>query len=395
MFQTARSLRALSWRGDLNFFTLKIVAGVGNGIMTPLPTPATMKCIHPEIAMKSHPLSSVFLWASLGLAMSGAQAFAASNTSAGSKKAIAKKSMPSAAAQQNPAATPQGGGKDEKKDAVDAPPMPGDGQTPWQPLPQKLFSRERRAAECSKYEGKYISSYDNLYRVEKCRRRLITNGDLTRKVTLTHPVYPVKNDTIIMLAEGTPIESLTEIELSATALCRRLEGDYITIPGGDIYVVEDCKRRMFPDWETFTEHQKKTKKLIITEISAPEMDSLKVGKEIPSIMPAIFKKLLTGSAQVDVIPLNEACRGVNGKLVFYYTHIYKIENCRKREVDAEEYMKRHKYERFKLPELTSEQWLSLPDGKAMAINDVEAPPPFLEPSTKDSEKESPSADEEP
>ena len=120
------------------------------------------------------------------------------------------------------------------------------------------------------------------------------------------------------------------------------------------------------------------------------MNSLKLGKEIPSIMPAIFKKLLSGSAQVDVIPLNEACRNVNGKLVFYYTHIYKIENCRKREVDAEEYMKRHKYDRFKLPELTSEQWVSLPDGKPMVTNEVADPPPLVEPPR---EKESvPAAD---
>ena len=284
------------------------------------------------------------------------------------------------------------GSKEDKKEAAPAPSLPGDGQTPWQPLPQKYFAKEKRAAECAKYEGKYISSYDNLFWVQRCRRRPVTNGDLIRKITLTHTVYPVNNDTIIMLAEGVPLETLTEKELSGAALCKRLEGEYITIPGGDIYLVEGCKRRMFPDWETFVDHQKKTKRMVITEISSGEMDSLKLGKEIPSIMPGVFKKLLSGSAQVDVIPLNEACRGVNGKLVFYYSHIYKIENCRKREINAEEYMKLHKYDRFKLPELTSEQWLSLPDGKNLAIKDTQGPPLIVEPG-RENEKEPANADQ--
>ena len=354
--------------------------------------------------MTLHFVSFFIFIATLGLAGPGALAESASRTAA--PKAAQKNAVQpqgwekktTSAGKDEKKATSAGkdekkatsAGKDEKKDAAETPALFGDGQTPWQPLPQKNFSKQRKDAECAKYEGKYISSYDNMYRIENCKRRLITNGELTRKITLAHPVYPVKNDTIIMLAEGTPIESMDEKELTGAALCQRLEGEYVTIPGGEIFVVEGCKRRMFPDWETFSEHQKKTKHLIITEISATEMNSLKLGKEIPSIMPAIFKKLLSGSAQVDVIPLNEACRNVNGKLVFYYTHIYKIENCRKREVDAEEYMKRHKYDRFKLPELTSEQWVSLPDGKPMVTNEVADPPPLVEPPR---EKESvPAAD---
>ena len=67
--------------------------------------------------------------------------------------------------------------------------------------------------------------------------------------------------------------------------------------------------------------------------------------------------------RTDVIPIKQACKGLNGSFVSYVDKIYKIENCRKREIDPEYFVS--KYKNIKLKEISSNQWVSLPDGKPL------------------------------
>ena len=61
-------------------------------------------------------------------------------------------------------------------------------------------------------------------------------------------------------------------------------------------------------------------------------------------------------AKVDTIPLDEACSGLEGRYVSYYSRVYKIYKCHKRPVDPVQFSRKV----MKKPtELSSEQWLSL------------------------------------
>jgi hypothetical protein len=174
----------------------------------------------------------------------------------------------------------------------------------------------------------------------------------------------VSGDVVAALEEG---DALDFAETKAQArTCKQLEGQYVTFSNVDVYFVERCHRRMFPDWETYIRHREKRgdKKGEILALSWIEFDQLTPGATLPSVVDDMFKKLLSGEAGVDVIPVDEACAGIDGKVVSYYQHLYRIERCRKREiVDPELFMKKLGLSgSVKVSEINSEQWLSLPDG---------------------------------
>ena len=54
---------------------------------------------------------------------------------------------------------------------------------------------------------------------------------------------------------------------------------------------------------------------------------------------------------------------MDGKIVTFYSRMYKIEKCRKREINAEKYTMGRRVNDAKLIELRPEQWVSMPDGK--------------------------------
>lgn len=235
----------------------------------------------------------------------------------------------------------------------------------WKPIKEKSFSKRQKREECKKYEGKYIGHYGNIYLVKKCKRHQLTDPNLTFKLFKKKTrVYPVKNDTIIMLKEGNKLNH-DQISSRKTRPCSKLEGKYLVYQGNDLYLMQKCRLRKFPDWETFTEHRRKKNKrnASIVGLSFLEFKKFKKGKEFTSIMPGVFKKLMQGSEDVDLIPLDEACQGVEGRYVSYYSHLYKIEKCRKRKLNPSRFLKKSSNKNIKFKELTSEQWLSLPDGK--------------------------------
>ncbi|MBF0443667.1 MAG: hypothetical protein HQK54_17300 [Oligoflexales bacterium] len=239
----------------------------------------------------------------------------------------------------------------------------------WKPDAQKKFDAKTKKNECLKYEGKYIGYYDRIYYVQKCRRREILNQDLTSEITAKgYKVIPVTNDTIVMLEEGAElIDPNNTNKKLIPRNCRELNNKYVMDIGGDIYLMDNCTLRMFPDWETFEDHKKKSKINVprIFELTSEEQKIFKKGRDMPSILPEAFKKILEIGKEVDVIPLKEACKGVDGKYVSYYSRLYKIEKCRKREIDAPEFLKNRDNQKIKFTELTSEQWISLPTGKPL------------------------------
>ena len=172
------------------------------------------------------------------------------------------------------------------------------------------------------------------------------------------PVAEVDGSTVAMIPTGQPIGEKVKVKS-----CSRLNGRYALSRAGDMYLIEGCQKRLFPDWETYLEHSKKRRSKSVYELSEDEFHSLKPGSDIASVLDEDFRSQDIVETEADVIPLREACSGVNGRYVSYYSKVYKIERCRKREVMNPTDLLRRRSSR--LIELSSEQWISLPDGKSI------------------------------
>lgn len=232
------------------------------------------------------------------------------------------------------------------------------------PVKPRAVSKKETAAACKKHEGRYISYYSELFLVQKCRRRLVQDHDEVLKlVQAGKNISEVESDIIAALPKGAPLVPNSGKKVRS---CKQLEGRFVTFSYVDVYLVEKCHKRLFPDWETFTAWQKKAarKKARIGEIidlSEIEFEQLRSGPDIPSLIDAEFSKQFKQDKVIDLIPIDEACRGVEGKIVTFYSKVYRIEKCRKREMDPE--FASQKYPGMTPRQLSPEQWNSLPDGK--------------------------------
>ena len=234
----------------------------------------------------------------------------------------------------------------------------------WQPKEPKTFSASERKKECRKYEGKYLGYYGKIYLVENCLRREIVGKELVQKLFKKNiSVVSVQADTIVKLKAGKSYTQLPK-SLRKERSCRSLQGAYILRGGSDIYFIENCTKRSLPDFETYDAHRRERKKdAVLLELTDKEYGQLKKGEPIDSILPNVHKKLMEGWAPVDLLPRMEACKGVDNQYVTYYSKVYRIEKCFKREVkNISKFLKDHEKKVKRYVELSSQQWLSLPDG---------------------------------
>ena len=208
---------------------------------------------------------------------------------------------------------------------------------------------------CRKYEGAYISYYEHVFLVKGCQRRAVAAQqelyNLTRRGVVVQEVEAAVIRAIPLAPESKPQAAKT----ASPRLCRALQGQYITRSFVDIYYIDNCHKRLLPNWETYQQHLRDRGKLHadILSLNRTEFLALKLGKAIPPVT----RESVPLPAEVDVIPIDEACKGVEGKYVSYYTKIYRIKDCHRHEIDAE-VVRRGKLNITR--ELTSEQWLSLP-----------------------------------
>lgn len=234
---------------------------------------------------------------------------------------------------------------------------PKGGEPGWQPPHKKSFSTAERSKECAKYKRTYIGYYGKVYWVEGCKRYLLDRDQVKKIMKSGVRVHEVKPDTIVKIASGGHYKGVRK-----NRDCKKLNNRYVLSVGGDMYLVKGCKKYRFPDWDTYIEHSKKRKDSHVYEMSEKEFYSLKTGRVFPSILDKELNAQSAIEEEVDVIPLSEACAGIDGKYMSYYSKVYRIENCRKREIkDPSKYL--NKLRRVK--ELSSEQWISLPNGEAL------------------------------
>jgi hypothetical protein len=245
----------------------------------------------------------------------------------------------------------------------------------WTPIEIKSFSPKEIKSLCYQYEGKLVAYYSDVYKIQNCKRRLIVDSKTVYElVAKGEKVVDVDRDLVIALPEGEPLD-LAPFNTNAAQLCRRLEGRYVTYSYVDVYYIEGCKRRLFPDWTTYTTHRTKKggdPKGTFEALPVEEFSAIPEGEPIPSVVDEMFAKLLSGEAGIDVIPIDEACKGVNNQVVSFYSRLYKIEKCYKREIFGfETIFKVTDYETKKIEELTAEKWLSLPNGVPLPLKSAD------------------------
>ena len=265
-----------------------------------------------------------------------------------------EESEPVAASAESPASKSDKKEEDEDENIIRMPPPV--------PAQKRTFTDSEIRQQSAKYEGRFIAYYSDVYKVEKCKRRpVIANETVFKLMRSGAQIAEVPALAIAAIPEGSSID-LGTAESTARP-CSSFQGQYVTYSHSDVYYVEKCSRMLIPDYETYVVHRKLKGHNQSSEIMAinwAEFSALKVGKEIESILVKEYAKLLEMGPPVDVIPIDEACAGLNGKMVSFYSRMYRIEKCRKREVDPELYLRKHA--NVATLELKPEQWISIPDG---------------------------------
>jgi hypothetical protein len=230
-------------------------------------------------------------------------------------------------------------------------------------LQKKLvFTAAEVKSECRKFEGQFIAYYDRIFKVENCQRREVRSDDDDGQnpILKGRRIISVENITIAKIPEGPAFGSTPK---GVKPNCGRIEGRYVISRASDVFFVEACKKRPFPDWDTYVDHSAKRQKSSkdILELPEEEFLALPLGTEFQSSLNDEYRKMLVTEKNIDVLPLDEACKGLNGSYLSYYSKIYKVDACRKQEVDAERFLTR--FPNYKLREMSSEQWISIPTGK--------------------------------
>ena len=235
-----------------------------------------------------------------------------------------------------------------------------------EPIAKEFTNIERNKA-CSKFNGKLVSLSGEMWKVKDCKRHQVNDPDIMFRLSRQGGAV-VEADARELAA--IPIgETWDSLQSGKPRTCAAFNGKYITLSYTDIYFVDRCIRRLIPDYETLLKHRRdrKDRSTDVLAVSDAEFHAVKQGRDIPSEVDREFAKLIDGSAGVDIIPVDEACHGVEGKLVSFYSRLYHIEKCRKREIDAEAFTMKRRTLDAKIIELKPEQWLSLPDGKPYEI----------------------------
>lgn len=239
--------------------------------------------------------------------------------------------------------------------------------------PRKSFTQDAVQKMCRPLEGKLISFYDNVFRVKNCRRQEIVDSDLVYQLLKQgNKITDVSADVIAALPLGERLEKQGRSTIDFS--CKSLEGKYITYSNVNVYYVTGCKKYKFPDWISYLDHRKKSPFKEIVVVPWNEFLLIEEGQELASAIDVMMPKLDPNEGFPDIIPIDEACQPVNGKVVSYYSKIYKIEECRKRVFLDPTRVSLSSYGRQKIVELSSEQWVSIPNGEPIDNTLPELPP---------------------
>lgn len=222
--------------------------------------------------------------------------------------------------------------------------------------PTKVNEIAARKKACRTYKNRLIGYYGKVFRVSGCKRHPVENTAITSQIRRYGAVRTVDADIVKLIP-------LAKQRVKRRLTCRESEGRVFLTLSGQIFQVAGCRRYTFPDWETFLEYRKKgrVKGRSFVEVEDHLAQTLPEARVYPSVLDADSAAFLRDNEEYDIIPAKRACRGLEGRYMTYYSQVYKIERCKRRPVTIEA----AKLARLKLKELTSSQWLSIPEGKPL------------------------------
>ncbi len=235
----------------------------------------------------------------------------------------------------------------------------------WEKLEiEKLMPPSKSISKtCRKFQNKFISYYSDVYYVDSCKRRKVASKDIYRISKKNVKIQPIKSDVLADLLLGKPYV----YRKSLVRGCHMFSRKYVTTSFTNIYFVQNCVKRKFPDWVSYKYHRKKNgfgATEPVYELTHKEMAKIKTGSEFFSVLDS--REVVGASKkldQIDVIPVDEACEGLNKKFVYYYSKVYYIDQCQKKSLSNVEYNAlMARFPETSMIELTSSQWISLPDG---------------------------------
>ncbi len=233
----------------------------------------------------------------------------------------------------------------------------------------KVLTDKEMAAICERLKNQYIEYYSDVFLVKKvgnkCVRSLVDVPDVYRLNQRGIKVKEVGGDEIqALMLEKEEMQA----KINPKDVCRQYEGKYITLFPESVYLVQKCKKRLFPDGPSLEAYRHKLKISNQPEpISERKFFALEEGEPMPSAVYEEFKDLLEAD-NVDVIPINKACAAVVGRVTTYLNDIFLIRKvktadgtlaCEKVRLDGEEYTKKNSL--AQAIELSSSQAISIPD----------------------------------
>ena len=209
---------------------------------------------------------------------------------------------------------------------------------------------------CEEWDGKHIAYYSEVFFVNNCQRIELSFREIEDVLKSRKSVSDVEARVI----QAIPLKKKQLVKEEPIRDCKLFDKRYVTAHFVYVYYVENCEKTKFPDWDTWAEYQKNHPKIspVIMQLNEREIDSMLNAPEFKSVFDDI--QLLNAELELDILPVDEACRDIDGKYVSYYQNLYKIENCSKRKVTAK-YLLKNKLQ-YSPVEMTDQQWMSIPDG---------------------------------
>jgi hypothetical protein len=222
-----------------------------------------------------------------------------------------------------------------------------------------------KAKTCQQYEGQYLAYYDLVFVVKKCQRHLLSDEEvyaLTRK-----NIRPLEVPDIARIVQTIPRGgnwSNEEEQRKAENPCSAYDHLYVT-DGLEIYWVDKCELKMFPDWASYESHRGNLGKNPphLRYLDEKQLLKFKRGKPLASVIDGEYREL---DQPIATIPLAQACKGKLNQFVSYLDMVFYIEatkaGCVRRIVDAEAFTRSRGRETYALQELNSSEVITIPLG---------------------------------
>lgn len=196
-----------------------------------------------------------------------------------------------------------------------------------------LSPRKRRKKTlklCNEYNGKLISYYDTVFQVVNCQRVPIDHTVVNGHLKKGEKIFKVTSEVIYLI----PLQKSQRKKAKASLSCKDIDGEYVTADHEVIYFIDRCKKRRFPDWQTYQEHRHKqgihqSQFLLVDQRTLAKLRSR---PDFPSSLPSTTSPL--DKDHTTQLSRTQLCQKLEGQFISYFSQVYYVEKCRKRPLDS-------------------------------------------------------------